>query len=120
VTFAEALERIIDDGIAAATADYGAPRDKDRLAGSIAGFEECRNKDPIQLAKALENAQKRTRCAVMERAENYWWIRCFESEVEWVCNCASAILRNQNLPEINCPTYRGVMKAAEVIGVAEK
>lgn len=119
MNYAEALERIINDGIAAAKADYTKTSQEDHLAGSIAGFESCRDKSPAELWHTLDSAKKRSHCAMMEQAENYWWIRCFELEVEWVCNCVSAILRNQGLPEIICPTARGTMKAAEIIGISK-
>jgi len=114
----DALNRIIDDGIVVAKADYKLPEQKQKRDRSVAGFEACRGKTPAQLAELLESARKSTREAHLNEARNYWEIRCFESEVEWVCNCASAILANQHLPVIVTPTYRGVMKAAQVVGVA--
>ena len=114
----DVLKRIIDDGIAVAKADYRLPEQKQKRDGAVAGFEACRGKTPAQLAVLLESARTNTREAHRSEATNYWEIRCFEAEVEWVCNCVSAILANQHLPVIVTPTYRGVMKAAEVVGVA--
>jgi hypothetical protein len=109
------LERIINDGIEAARKDYAnAP---DELKGAVAGFEACRGKQPAELAALHLEAQSRTREAFRLRVENYWEIRCYDAEIEWVCNCVSAVMLNQGLPVIVNPTARGMMKAAEVVGV---
>ena len=41
------LSRVIDDGIAAATADYA--DDEPRRIGAVAGFNACRQKSPEEL-----------------------------------------------------------------------
>ena len=85
------LAKIVDDGIEAAKRDYeGMP---DKLRGSVAGFEACRGKDPVALAKLLEEARGRTREATLKHVPGYREIRCFELEVEWTCNCVSATPR---------------------------
>ena len=124
MTYEEFLDRIINDGIAAAKADYKRPAQKAQLEGSIAGFEACREKGPSDLALLLGKAQANTHTAfrrVNEREisdEEYWKIRCFEAEVEWTCNCVSALtLSGSPWPPIVTPTARGVMKAAEIVGV---
>jgi len=111
----EFLTSVIADGIAAAMADYKAQPDK--LKGSVAGFEACKGKDPGTLLTVLHEARRRTHQAYADQAENYWEIRCFEAEVEWTCNCVSAMLSNEGLPTIVTPTARGVFKAAEILGV---
>src|SRR6266404_1999518 len=108
------LGRVIDDGIAAAKADYAKPRQKDQLEGSIAGFEACRKKAPLELKNLLEMARQQTRSARVQEAENYWWFRCYELEIEWVCNVVSAAMMNQGAGQIVPPTGRGLMKAAEI------
>ena len=115
------LTRIIDDGIAAAEKDYAL--DQNKREGSVAGFEVCRGKTPEQLAAILRNASARTtEAAVTAREnggwmENYWRIRCFEIEIEWVANVVSAMLQNEGKPVIVPPTCRGVMKVAEILEV---
>jgi hypothetical protein len=109
------LTKVIDDGIAAATKSYASRPDK--LKGAVAGFEACRGKSPEQLKSELETAGKATEMARICRANNYWEVRCFEAEVEWVCNVVSAAMASQNAPTIVSPTARGVMKAADVLGV---
>jgi len=37
--------------------------------------------------------------------------------MNWVCNVVSALLMNQGLSTIIQPTARGVLKAAEIVGV---
>ena len=113
----EALNQIIDDGIEACKLDY-----KDRpmeLKGSVAGFEACRNKTPIELKEILDTANQKTHQAFLEQVDNYWEVRCFALEVEWVCNVLSAILMNNGLPIIIPPTCRGILKAADIVGVKE-
>ena len=128
VTYQEFLERVIDDGIAAAKADYKDlkyPMDKARLEGSIEGFEACRGKHPLDLQKLLWDARQKTQLAfhrVNEKEisdDDYWKIRCFECEVEWTCNVVSAMLLNQRMAPLDplMPTARGVMKCAEIVGV---
>lgn len=122
LTLGGLLERTIDDGIDAARRDYTEPRDAERLEGSVAGFEACRGRTPEQLAVLLTEARRETQAAYRAdpdpAATRYWYWRCRELEVEWVCNVVSAVLANEGLPTIVPPTARGVMKAAEIVGVA--
>lgn len=115
MTYDEFLTRVIDEGIAAARTDYASSPHK--LKGAVAGFEACRGKDTVALAQLIIEAGKMTQDALLAHVPNYWEIRCFEAEVEWVCNCVSAMLLNEGLPTIVPPTSRGVMRAAEIIGI---
>ena len=112
------LARVIDDGIAAARHDYAEPRNAQKLAGAIAGFEACRGLDPLQILDALIDANARADQAFRDRSDDYWFHRCFALEVEWVANCLSAVLMNEGRPTIIPPTARGVFKAAQIIGVS--
>lgn len=111
---------IIEGGIKGAKEDYSRPEQKQMMEGSIAGFEACRDKSPEELAELLAEANIVVQEKFQEEAEDYWWHRCYSLEIEWVCNCVSACLLNQGLPPIINPTVRGAMRAAEVVGVAEK
>lgn len=118
ITYEQFLSRVIEDGIAAANADY-----RDRLPerrGSVCGFEACRGKSPAELAEALEMAQQAVAALIRRESEfgtsTYWYYRCMQLEIEWVCNVVSAALTNENLPVIIRPTARGVLKAAEILG----
>lgn len=113
----EFLEKIINEGIEAAKRDY---KDELKKDGSVCGFEICRGKNPIQLKKELERATEEQQKAYMNRDERYWWYRCFQAEVEWVCNVVSASLYNQGMPVIITPTARGMMQAAKILGVKER
>jgi len=117
MTIERFLSRVIDDGIAAAKDDYTRPDQEEKLRGSIAGFEACRGKNAEGLKELLESSRTATQDAHQREAADYWWYRCYELEVEWVCNCFSAILANEGLPVIITPTARGTMKAAEIVGV---
>lgn len=113
------LTRIINDGIVAAKRDYA--HDPMKQKGAVAGFEACRGKSPAELAQLRHDAADATRKARFgdgsKPVDNYWEVRCFEAEVEWTCNCVSAVMSNEGLPTIVTPTARGFLKAAEVVGV---
>jgi len=115
----EFLTRVINEGIEAATADYTDPSDKERLEGSIAGFDACKNLLPEQLVEVWQKATNDMNTAFHEQQEDYWWYRCFQLEVEWVMNVVSAMLVNegQNALLSWLPTANGAMKAASIIGV---
>ncbi len=60
--------------------------------------------------------------AFHERKDNYWWFRCYQAEVEWVCNVVSAMLMNEGhiTPLLSwLPTANGYIKVASIIGVAQ-
>jgi len=88
------LNKVIDDGIAGAQADYH--DDKDRLDGAIKGFEECYGKDPVALAELLIEANKTTVEKHREQAPDYWYWRSQEDEIEWVCNVVSSLMAATN------------------------
>jgi len=121
-----ALDAIVNRGIEASKRDY---RDKpDKLAGAIAGFSACRDKTPLQLLALLEEANKATHEARNRvntnklPSQEYWKIRCYEAEIEWVCNCVSVLLTNQGekspFPHHVGPTARAFSTVASIVGVA--
>jgi len=118
--YATFLHRVIEDGLAAARESYA--RKPDKLEGAVAGFEACRSRSPDELRNLLSEARARTARAHSDGTpiEKYWALVCYDHEVEWVCNCVSAVLMNQGLPTIVPPTARGVVKASQVAGVAER
>ena len=123
ITYEEFLRRVIEEGMAAARESYAA--DQNKLNAAIAGFWACRGKTPMALLQLLGEAQQATARArrhiltpsAFQDLGQYWRIRCYEAEVEWVCNCVSAMLVNQKLPPIIPPTVRGMRKAASILGV---
>ena len=116
ITYLDFLNCIINDGIEAATADYA--DDAQKREGAIAGFGACRNKQPAELQALLVGAGKAAVDAYITEADDYWRTKCYYFEVEWVCNCVSAMLCNEGQPTIIVPTARGFMKAAEIVGVS--
>ena len=107
------LDRIVDDGIIAATADY---EDGPKLDGSIHGFEFCRGKAPDAILKEWNRCFEMLRLLMdAENLDDYFYWNCYQLELEWVLNCLSAALNQPLLGHL--PTARGVMKAAEVLGV---
>jgi hypothetical protein len=119
LNYEEFLEAVILKGIEAAKRDYANPRNQNHpmmLAGSVAGFEACRRRTPQQLLALLAVAEKRTIAARRADIDNYWEVRCYEAEIEWVCNCVSAGLRINLRPV--WPTGRAVIMAAQILGIA--
>lgn len=109
------LTRIVDDGIAECRVAYkDKPQKRD---GAIAGFEACRGKTIFELRQALYLSQNAADVARAVDRDNYWYLRAFHAQVEWVCNVVSAALQNQHQETIVAPTARGYMKAAEILGV---
>jgi hypothetical protein len=123
MSYLEFLTSVIDEGIAAARADYTKPEDKARLDGSIEGFEACRGKHPIDLQRLLWDARQKTQTAFHEVNEKtisddeYWRINGFEAEIGWTCNVISAMLMNEKMAPIDpfMPTARAVIKCAEIL-----
>jgi hypothetical protein len=110
---------LIDDGIEAARHDYAKPRDTLKREGAIAGFEECRNKEPAEIAALCAEANARARQAICEGDRRYWFWRCRALEIGWVANVLSNILVANGMLPIGDMTARGRLKAAEILGVAE-
>jgi len=113
------LNRVINEGIEAATADYKEERQKSHLEGSISGFEACRNKSPLELFEVWKESQEYVQKSFFDRddPDKYWWFRCYQLEVEWVCNVVSVVLLNEGKPPILSwlPTCNGMSKAASII-----
>lgn len=114
------LSKVIEDGIAGVKRDYKRKSQKLIREGSIAGFEACREKNPVQLNELLEHSEKVSQEAMVGELKDYWYYRGFLLEVKWVCNVVSAMLMNQKLPTIIPPTARGVIQAGNIIGVTGK
>lgn len=115
----EFLDRLIDGGIAELALHYpGEGRERQKREGGTKGFEECRGKSPAELALLLAEANDRLGAARAAGADDYWFQRYRQLEVDWVCNCVSAALMNEGRPTIVFPTARGFARAAAVLGVA--
>jgi hypothetical protein len=125
-TYAQLLDRVIDDGIAEVHVAYAEPEQHHKRDGAIEGFEACRGKTPEQLLELWSEVEKE--CGVI-RAESlegkddhlkrYWKARYKALQVEFVCNVVSAGLTNNGKPPLlsHLPTVRGVMKYAQIVGV---
>lgn len=108
------LDEVIKTGIEAAKVHYTKPDQQMQLDGSLAGFEACRNKTPTELKHLLIASAAKTRGAYTRQAPDYWKLRCFELEVEWVCNVVSALLVTNCQPGIISITARAAIHAAEI------
>lgn len=113
------INKVVDLGIAAAKRDYTRPDQQALLAGSLAGFEACRNKSVSEITHLLQKAHEARSQVDIDVADNAWYARGFYNEIEWVCNVVSAALYNQNMPVIIQPTARGMQTAAHILGVSE-
>lgn len=115
------LKRVIDDGIEAATRDYTESNQLNKLEGSIAGFESCRDKSPEELLEVYKEGAEYVNQSYREKegVDRYWWFRTYLSEIEWVCNVVSATLvMEEKLPILGWqPTVNGMRKALLILGV---
>jgi hypothetical protein len=118
VNYETFLQRVIDDGLAAAHADYDKPQQAQLLKGSVDGFEACRGIAPHGLVELWERAGLTMRDKPIDE---HWYWRGYQNEVEWVMNCVSAVLQHEGKPPLLAwlPTARAYLKAAEVLGVRE-
>ncbi len=120
MNYKKLIDTIVANGIKAAKRDYKRKNQKAILKGSIAGFKACLGKGILELAMLLKEAKEKTTKARGKKLDKYWEARGFELEVEWVCNVVSAALMNEKKPTIITPTARGVISAADIVGVADK
>jgi hypothetical protein len=113
----EFIEEVIEKGIEAAKADYTKPEDSNRLKGSIEGFEACRGKSPKELKTLLENARKESNSLLFEdkEIEEYWRFNSKTAEIEWVCNCVSAVLVNEGHEPLIPVTCNAVLLANKIL-----
>lgn len=130
MSFALFLNQVIDDGLAEVKEVYDEhdPREMHKLAGAIAGFELCRDKDVDQLAALLVEQRGRTARYRQDLHQKYdvdvgdhaslayWQQRFCELQVEWVCNVVSCALAHQGAPPIVTPTARAMVKCATILG----
>lgn len=129
LSYVEFLDRLIEQGIAGARADYlGSPDptalQRVKFEGSEAGFLSCKGKSPEDLARLLEAARHSTgllrRIPFSDDAQRnlYWRTRCSEVEIAWVANCVSAALEGSGYKGIVPVTALGFMQAARILGTA--
>ena len=127
MTYKKFIKKIVEDGIKAAKRDYKRADQKAILKGSVAGFKDCLNKDVFGLSELLNKAQVKNQELFLRKPnpnkkelDKYWEVGGYTLEVEWVCNCVSALLMNEGKPTIITPTARGMIKASEIVGVRDK
>ena len=121
MNYFEFLTRVCDDGIAGSAEDY--KDDPVKRLAAAAAFNACRGKTGPQLGALLARATRvRLKAFGRHSHDRYWRVRIFEANVEWVANCVSAILLYTTAGVVGrpiiTPTARGLMKAAQVLGVA--
>jgi len=117
LTHEQFVKEVVRRGIEGVKAHYSQPNQKDKLEGSVLGFQDCLDKTVEGLAQLLKEAAEKTKKARIT-GSRYWYHRHYEVQVEWVCNCVSCVLYNEKLPVIIPPTARGMMLAAQIIGVS--
>lgn len=111
----EFQHEVIEHAIRGAHEDYrDEPQKRD---GAIAGLEACRSLNARQLGTMLVAANTALSQAYAEKSPRYWEVAMFHAEVEWVCDCVSAVLLSMGSAPIISPTARGYAKAAEIIGI---
>jgi len=96
----EFISKVIERGKVAAKRDYTDAKDKDRLDGSLAGFEACRGLDEEGVLDLFRTANKYKNEAWRDQVDNYWYFVCYALEVEWVLNCISAKNKIEGKPPL--------------------
>lgn len=109
------VNRVVDEGIKAAKRDYARSDQREKLKGSIAGFEACRDNEPIDLKLLLDSAHQATETAREDGDEMFWWYRCYEAEVEFVCKCVSVVLMRDKYPKIAEPCSRSIALTEKIL-----
>jgi hypothetical protein len=125
MTYYEFLDQVIDGGIRAAKDDYIGPDEKNKLEGSIAGFEACRNKTSSELLEVWGEANNYANDSFKKHDDpkQYWWFNCYKTEVEWVLNVVSALICISDVnpdrePLLSwLPTQNGMSRALNVISL---
>lgn len=114
----ELLNAVIDDGIEECRHTYLRPDQRDKLQGALEGFEACRGKSDEELLETLQRYDALVRAKMEQRAGDYWRHRMAMLQVEWTLNVLSAAAHAHGRPTAVTPTARGMMKAAQILGVA--
>jgi hypothetical protein len=91
VALNDALNRIIDDGIETARAEYTRPDQKLMLVGAIKGLEECRGKTPAEIAALITEAEASAVQAAADDPTYYWFWRCRVLEIKSVAERAAQL-----------------------------
>jgi len=112
------LNAIIDDGIESCREAYAGPADAERREGAIRGFEDCRGKTPAELLALKAEADRAIHDKMLEQAADYWFWRYRSLQVDWTLNVLSAAAHAHGRPAYVAPTARGMLKAADILGVA--
>lgn len=90
----------------------------DKLEGALQGFLESRmTLDPDDLQALVESSTRDVEQARHRRDPKYWYWRYRALQIEWCANVVSAALYSNGLPVIVPPTYRGFLKAADILGI---
>lgn len=119
LSYLQFLNIVIDEGIEAARRDYA--QSPEKLRGAIDGFELCRNLPLEELPMLYEAVVQDTQRSLGDTPttyKEYWYWRCREAEVSWVCNVLSALILRFNKEPLGpaWPTARAVIRAASILG----
>ena len=119
MSYEDFLDRVIAEGIQGAEEDYAGstPSKILKRTGAVQGFRLCKDCTPEQLKELYGEAGKKVDVAYKAQAQDYWYWRCYQSEIEWVCNVVSAMLTNEGREPLaaHFPTARGMIKASAIL-----
>lgn len=113
----DVLNGIIDDGIMEIRYAYTRPDQRMRMEGAIDGFESCRGKEPGDIRDLLSEAAIARVAARDSGAEDYWWHRMREAQIEFTASVLSVALMHLGLPTIATVTLRAQLRYAEIVGI---
>lgn len=124
MTYREFVVRIITEGVEACERAAFEEPSSPRVAGALSGLEACLGcQSAPELGVLLAFARNKQTAVVREPvpdADQCVFAQGFTHEVEWICNCVSALLLNEGLQPLITPTSRGIMKCSELLGAAPR
>lgn len=108
----EFLTTVIDTGLASVRDSI---KDEDKLRGAVAGFEACRGRSEKELLELELWAQREM--LAHHGTPLHWEKRYQQLQIEFVVRAVAAAQQSSGMKPIAEVTTRGVMAAANVLGV---
>lgn len=124
MTYTEFVRQIITEGVEVLASAALETPESPQLAGALSACEACLKCDSAPALGVLLAFARNKHADVLREpvpdADRCLFAQGFAYEVEWICNCVSALLLNEGLQPLITPTSRGIMKCAELLGEAPR
>jgi hypothetical protein len=110
----DVIGRVIEDAMVSARRTYA--NDEPKRTGALAGLSECRGKTTDELGVLLHGARLAATTTARQGNVRHWEVAAFAAEVQWVCECASAVMKDQGMVPLVQPTPAATLKVMEIVG----